>query len=303
MIILWAILSGALCWAFFYFRDRRIRRKTELGLAQGQETEGDDRLPNANDDIGSGDSLHPSYTSYRLQAWERTLVMAVAGAIAFMLGYIFYRSLILALVLTLSALWAPRLYVQRQIRLRKELLEYQFKQSLYSLSTSLAAGRSVENAIRAAVEDMSAIYVDTKTDIVRELTLIVRRIDHGETLEQAFVDFAKRSDSEDIIQFSEMLVTCKRTGGDLVEAVRRTSQIISEKIEMQQEISVMVARKRFEAHALGIIPPMIIAFLSFGSPEYMAPLYSGGGRIIMTICLILFVGCYFVMRRMTDIKL
>jgi tight adherence protein B len=299
MIVLWAVLVGALCWTFLYFRDRRMRKEhVDRNEVQGDKPMISGSLPEDPHFVSI-----PSYRTYQLQVWERALVIAGAGVIAFLLGYIFYRSIVLALLLATAALWSPRLYMQRRIRLRKELLVYQFKQALYSISTSLAAGRSVDNAFRAAAEDMKAMYADSSSNIVLELNLIIRRIDHGDTLEHAFTEFAQRTDSDDIIQFAEMLVTCKRTGGDLVEAVRRTSQIMSEKIEIQQEIAVMVARKRFEAHALGVIPPLIVAMLSFGSPEYMAPLYSGGGRAIMTAALVMFIGCYFMMRRMTDIKL
>jgi tight adherence protein B len=244
-----------------------------------------------------------SYDDYQLNRWEKWGAILVTGLLLFTAGYLFYQSMIVSLVLSLLGCCAPRFYAAHKRETRKEVLLNQFKQALYSLSTSLAAGKSVENAFRAALSDLLAMYSHSKADIVRELEMIVRRIDHGDTIEHAVLDFSRRTGLRDIVQFSEMFVTCRRTGGDLVDIVRRTSQTIGEKIEMQQEVSIMIARKKFEAKALGIIPPAIIGLLAFGSPEYMEPLYTGGGRMLMTAAFASFVGCFWVMGRMTDIRL
>jgi tight adherence protein B len=244
-----------------------------------------------------------SYDSYKLNRWEKGGVTLAAGLLLFTAGYLFYQSLIVSFVLSIFGCFVPKLYAAHKRELRKEVLLNQFKQALYSLSTSLAAGKSVENAFRAALSDLMMMYSHSRADIVRELEMIVRRIDHGDTIEHAVLDFSRRTGLRDIVQFSEMFATCRRTGGDLVDIARRTSQTIGEKIEMQQEVGVMIARKKFESKALGVIPPAIIGLLAFGSPEYMEPLYNGGGRVLMTVAFASFIGCYWIMGRMTDIRL
>jgi tight adherence protein B len=64
----------------------------------------------------------------------------------------------------------------------------------------------------------------------------------------------------------------------------------------------MVAQKRFEAKVLLFAPIAIVALLSFSSPEYMEPLYSGIGRGIMTASLILLLLCSWFTQKIMNIK-
>ncbi len=79
--------------------------------------------------------------------------------------------------------------------------------------------------------------------------------------------------------------------------------MISEKIELQQDISLLVAQKRFESRILSFAPLVIVAFLSFSSPDYMLPMYEGFlGPIIMTAALGLLFICFMVTNRIMDIQ-
>ena len=72
---------------------------------------------------------------------------------------------------------------------------------------------------------------------------------------------------------------------------------------MQQEIKVLVAQKNLESKILGVIPLIMVALLSYSSPDYMAPLYRlGTGSVVMTIALILIVFSYWVTKRIINIQ-
>ncbi|MNJ52139.1 Bacterial type II secretion system protein F domain protein [compost metagenome] len=135
-----------------------------------------------------------------------------------------------------------------------------------------------------------------------ELGIICTRMEYGEPIEDALQDFSKRAAMEDISNFADVFTTCKRSGGDLVEVVRRTSAIISEKLEISQEISVMIAQKRFEAKAMLASPVFFLLFMELSSPDYMQPLHRGIGLIISAIALILFVVCSWIMMKIMDIR-
>jgi tight adherence protein B len=137
--------------------------------------------------------------------------------------------------------------------------------------------------------------------MIRELDRINRRTENGEPIEKSLLDFGRRCGIPDIVQFADAFAVCKRTGGDLVEVMRKTSDIIGEKLEIEQDISVMIAQKRFEAKALGIIPFMIVGFLSFSSPDYMEPLYGGVGRLIMTAALAMLAFSLWLARKLMNI--
>jgi tight adherence protein B len=92
---------------------------------------------------------------------------------------------------------------------------------------------------------------------------------------------------EDIEQFGDIIATCKRTGGDLSFVIRRTSDLIGEKLDIEQEIAVQVAQKKFESKVLSVIPVAVIGLLKYSSADYMQPLYQSSGMLVMTISLLL----------------
>ncbi|KRE59944.1 hypothetical protein ASL11_25175 [Paenibacillus sp. Soil750] len=242
------------------------------------------------------------YNDYHLSSKERIAGILMLGIPAFMIGYIFYQNVILAAALGSTGFLFPRFRRQQLIQKRKNMLYVQFKQALSCLSSSMTVGKSIESAFREAWEDLKLLYPDPACLIVVEFGLICRKVENGEPIEAALKHFADRSHLEDILSFSDVFLTCKRTGGNLIEVMKRTATVIAEKLDITQEISVMVAQKRFESRVLVVAPVLIVAVLAFSSPDYMVPLYRGSGILIMTVCLSLLGACYVLTQKIMNIK-
>lgn len=244
----------------------------------------------------------PDYTVYHLTMGQRTGSVIVGVLLFFFIGYLFYHQVILSLLLGAGGLIVPKYWRQFMLNRRRSTLNLHFKQMLYSLSSSLSAGRSVENGFRDAVQDLLLLDPGGNSDLIFELKVIVSRLEYGEPIEMALKDFARRAGMEDISNFADVFSTCKRTGGDLVEVVRRTSSIIGEKLDIQQEISVMIAQKRFESKALLAAPFLLLLFMNMTSPDYMEPMYSGAGIAISTMALAALGGCFLWINKLMNIK-
>ncbi|SFM23078.1 tight adherence protein B [Gracilibacillus orientalis] len=222
----------------------------------------------------------------------------------FAIGFIFYQNVIMAALFCLIGLYFPKMRKEQIIQKRKAELSRQFQQALFSLSSSLVAGRSIENAFKEVTNDLYLLYPGKKIMIIQEFEHINKRLENREPIERMLEEFSERTGIEDITNFTDVFVTCKRTGGDLVEVIRRTAHMISEKFEIQQEISVMVAQKRFESNALALIPIGIVAMLTYFSGDYMEPLYkwSEFGPIVMTVCLSLLAFSFWISQRIMKIE-
>ncbi|CAN7570154.1 type II secretion system F family protein [Paenibacillus sp. LjRoot153] len=242
------------------------------------------------------------YNQYQLTPKERIAAILMLALPTFMIGYIFYQNVILAAALASTGFLFPRFRRQQLIQKRKNMLFVQFKQALSCLSSSMTVGKSIESAFREAWEDLKLLYPDPACLIVVEFGLICRKVENGEPIEAALKHFADRSHLEDIMSFTDVFLTCKRTGGNLVEVMKRTATVIAEKLEITQEISVMVAQKRFESRVLVVAPILIVAVLAFSSPDYMVPLYRGNGIFIMTVCLSLLGVCYVLTQKIMNIR-
>ncbi|MDD3704637.1 MAG: type II secretion system protein F [Clostridiaceae bacterium] len=164
-------------------------------------------------------------------------------------------------------------------------------------------GKSIETAIKDAIKELSIQYPNENTYILIELEQINRRIGMNETIESALIDFAERSHLEDIINFADVFTICKRTGGNLIQVIKNTAEIISEKIDIKQEINLLLIEKRLEHKVLNMMPVLIIFLLTTSAEEFMAPVFSESlGRGIMTFSLILFTAAYFISKKIMDIE-
>lgn len=243
------------------------------------------------------------YNQYSMPVKERIYYIAVAAIVIFLTGFIFYRDFLISLLLCPMALFYPGIRRKEIIKKRKKELGLQFKDMLYSLSSSLSAGKSIEMAIKDVEKDLEIIYPEPGTYINREVKWIIRNLEMNQPIEVLFHDFAQRSGIEDIHNFSEVFSVANRAGGNLVEVIKNTSSIINDKIEIQQEIDVMLAEKKFEQKVLNIIPILIILFFSLYAEDYIKPVFSTlAGRMVMTISLLLFIAAFFISQKITDIR-
>jgi len=243
------------------------------------------------------------YNLYQMTAKEKFICILAAGISIFAAGYIFYRSILLSLLLTPLAFLFPKFQTKKIITKRKAELNLQFREALYAIAASLSAGKSIETALKDTQKELSIQYPDTETYILKELEQINKRVEMNETIEEALADFATRSHLEDISNFADVFVICKRTGGNLVQVVKNAAEIISEKIDVKQEINILLAEKKLEHKVLNLMPVLIVLLLSTSAEEFMAPVFTEPlGRIVMTFSLMLFTAAFLISKKIMDIE-
>lgn len=243
------------------------------------------------------------YNVYVMSNQERILNIILAAVVLYGIGFVFYKHHLWALALASFAFFYPKVRIKQIIYQRKRDLNLQFKDMLYSLSASLSAGKSLESAFKETLIDLSIIYPNPDTYILQELSYLVRRIEINDPVENVLQQFADRAHLEDLQNLCDIFITCKRTGGDLTQVIRSTSQMIGEKIEIGQEIETIISGKRFEFKALMVMPVVLILLLTYTAPDYMNFVFNDiAGRIVMTLALVLFAIAYFIGHKIMKIE-
>lgn len=223
-------------------------------------------------------------------------------SVLYFIGYLFFAHWLASILIGLLSFGYPRI---RAIKLRNQRileLREQFKQFLFSLSSSFVAGKSFENAVFEASRDLKNYHITRNPYMSDELNYMLARMRNGEPVELVFQRFSKRSQIDEIKQFAEVLTICVTTGSNIIDIVRKTSQVLNERMEIEHDIAISIAQKKWEARLLSCMPFLIVAIMKISSSDYMEPLYHGTGRIIMFICLILLVACVYIINKMIDIK-
>ena len=240
---------------------------------------------------------------YVMSTKENIIYYSIGISLCIMVGYVFYNKFIICALLTPLSI----IYVKRKkvflLEKQKQELSLQFKDAIYSISSALNAGYSVERAFYETIKDLKLIYVNSNTMIIQEFELMVRQLEMNIPIENVLIEFANRTQVEDIIDFVDVFVTCKRTGGDLIKIIRDTSKTIAEKIEIKREIQLLITAKKFEQKIMSIIPFAIILYLWLTSPGFLDVMYTTPlGMVVMTVCLIIYAISYIISKKIMDIE-
>ena len=222
--------------------------------------------------------------------------------IIFAVLYLFYRSMwVFILLLPCMILFRRERRKEREFR-RKAALNTQFRDMLESLAASLRVGYSMENALKECANEMLFMHGED-SPIYEELHLMINQTGIGMSAEQIFREFAQRSYVEDIETFASVFSIAKRTGGDMVEIIRKTSDSIAGKLDTRNEIAVLISAKRLEQNIMTMIPVGIILYIDLTSDGLLNPLYGNlPGILIMTVCLIVYGAAIMLGRKMIRIE-
>jgi len=162
-----------------------------------------------------------------------------------------------------------------------------FKDALYCISASIAAGRQLPFAIEDAA-NQSELFGDILSDEFHYIVDVYKET-HGNT-EELLMDLADRSGIEEIKLFAMSCRICRKSGGDLEKVCLRSAFLLIERIDYQNEVSAVLSEKKLDSLILMAMPPLILFFLNMTAYDYVAILYeSFQGRIIMSFCLLLMV--------------
>lgn len=244
------------------------------------------------------------YDGYRMKRKEVVLYFLIGGVGFSIIGYLFYKNFFVAAVFFFLPLLFLKPYQRMRLKEEKEKLNFCFKDALYGMSASVAAGRSLGEAISDAEENLRSLYGEEQT-ITKEFSLMKGRILYtNESPEQVMMEFGMKTELEDIRNFAEICSICVKTGGDLEKAMGKAVSIITDKINLRREVSALTAQKKLEVKLLTGIPFFVLAFLQLTSSDYMNVLYETIlGRLIMTGCLLAVGSAYVIGERITDIEI
>ncbi|MCI8416971.1 MAG: hypothetical protein HFI33_05625 [Lachnospiraceae bacterium] len=192
---------------------------------------------------------------------------------------------------------------EEKLRQRQQDLKLQFREGIRSMSAGLQAGFSVENALREAVRDLRMMEWK-EAYMVRELEEMQHKIEASQTVEQAFQNFASRSGVEDAAVFADIFAAAKRSGQDLTQVIGNTVRTIGEKLEMDREIAMILASRKYEQGIMSLMPFGMLFYLRLTSGGFLDVLYEGLiSRALMILCLAMYLAFWRLGKRLVQIEI
>lgn len=244
----------------------------------------------------------PDYAEYRFSFKQGMAACLEGAAVVVMIGYFFYQSWLACIFLIPVFVFFVREKKREEAKKRRQELSLQFKDLVLALSANVKAGYSIENALRESYRDMELLYSEN-SPVCMEVKQMLRGLDNNVVLERLLYDLGVRSRVPDIMQFADVFLIAKRSGGNLTEILEKTAAVIEQKIETDKEIQLMISAKKTEQKIMNLVPFMIIFYIGTTSKGFFDVLYHNViGAAVMTGCLLFYGAAYLFSKRIVSIE-
>ena len=242
------------------------------------------------------------YRHYEFTKEEKIITVFQGIGLNGVIAFLFYDSF-LALI---PGMFLVVLYMKekRRILARKRIrrMREDLKEFFRILIAAMQTGRSMENAFFQGSRDL-AEYLGKDTEIVLEMKKICMGISVGEPLEKMLLDLSRRSHLEELEYFAEVFCIARNSGGNLIVIMKNTIRMLQERMDVADEIDTVVTEKQLEFYLMCVIPLGMIVYLRIGAAALIDQLYGNvKGVFVMTICLVVYGGCYFYGKRLLEFE-
>ena len=239
---------------------------------------------------------------YRQQSLSQQILLLLQGlCLILFAAMFFYRSILAVLILLPLLLPIYKRQKRKAVEKKRKTLTLQFKDLMESVMTSLKAGYSAENAFLEAQREMAFLH-GKHSVICKELFRIESGLHNNIPLEKLFLALAKDSGVEEIREFAEVFAIAKRSGGNMIEIMERTVNLISSRLEVEKEIDLILSAKKMEQKIMDVVPFLIIAYIGISSKGFFDVLYHNPvGILIMSFCLLIYTAAFLLSEKIIQI--
>jgi tight adherence protein B len=218
------------------------------------------------------------------------------GLIAFIIGYVTSRILVVGLIVAPIAAFAPLVFLRWKRDRRVSAFEEQFPEALDLLARSLRAGHALTTGIALVAEEMPE-------PVGPEFRLLYDRQNFGMPFPDALRDFGERIPVLDAKFFTTAVLIQREAGGNLSEVLSNLSAVIRERFRVKRQVRVLSAHGRITGWVLSGLPPALAGAFLVTSDSHIQTLTSqrlGQEMIIGAVCLQL-IGT-LIIRKLVNIE-
>jgi tight adherence protein B len=203
--------------------------------------------------------------------------------------------LLLGILMAALAFPLPRLMLRTLRKRRLKKFNEQLEDALMSISNSLKAGFSINQAIDEVAESGIA-------PVGVEFRLLSQEIRLGVPLVQALDNMNRRLGSDDFELVATAIITARQTGGELTATLERLAGLIRERVRIAGKLHAITAMGRLQALLIGAMPFLLLFGMYQVSPDLMTGLFDSFVGYVMVIAVVLLdIMGFLLIRKITTI--
>ena len=207
------------------------------------------------------------------------------------------KIIIVSILAGVAAFPVPRLYLKilRKNRMRK--FNEQLEDALLSMSSSLKAGFSINQALESLAQE-------NRYPISFEFNLLIQELRLGVTLEEALDKMSRRLDCPDFELVAVSILTARQTGGELTATLERLAGVIRERVRISSRIRALTAQGRMQAVIIALMPVGLFFAMMNIAPDMMNSFFSTVAGVLSLLgVIVLDVTGFIMIRRITNIDI
>ena len=231
------------------------------------------------------------------------LYISIYFLIVVIVSFLFYDNLFLLIPGAVFFLYYVRILQDKLYKKRQRRLRNDFNELLKLIKTELQMGHSLENSFINSYDPLKE-NIGEKSELSKLLFKIISSIRLNMPITDVLNDFASLTNLDEIKEFVSVVITVKKTGGNMIEAISNTSDIITDTISTNNEIESIIFGKKMEFYIMVLIPFLIVAYLRISFSDFLDVLYGNIlGAAIMSVALLIIIGAFIAGNKIIDIKI
>jgi tight adherence protein B len=221
---------------------------------------------------------------------------ASLGLLALAVGLLLAMPGLLLLLLVGGAAAAPVAVVLTRRERRFAQFEGLFPDAIDLLARAVRAGHAFTTAFEL-------IANETPEPVAGEFRIAYDQQNLGMPLREALENLTMRMPIPDVRFFVSALQIQRESGGNLAEILDKLSYVMRERFKILRQVQVFTAEARVSMYILVAVPPLTAILMFLVNREYIMTLFTTPmGQKMVTIAVFLQVAGFFVMKRITKLK-
>ena len=191
------------------------------------------------------------------------------------LGFFLTRKLWVSLIGMALGVAFPFILVRFMDKKRRSKFNSQLGDGLMIMSSCLKGGLTLIQSFEVLAEEMDP-------PIGQEVSLLVREIKVGVSLEEALTRLDKRMPSEEMTLITSAILVARETGGDLTKVFARLIETIRDRTKLKEMVQTLTLQARLQAVIISLLGPVFAMVVLKIDPKHFEVMWQNEiGKILL----------------------
>jgi len=191
------------------------------------------------------------------------------------LGFLLTREFLFSLIGMAAGVSFPFLLVKFMDKKRRSKFSSQLGDGLMIMSSCLKGGLTLIQSFEVLAEEMDP-------PIGQEISLLIREVKVGVSLEEALTRLEKRMPSEEVTLITSAILVARETGGDLTKVFARLIETIRDRTKLREMVQTLTLQARLQAVIISLLGPVFAVVVLKINPDHFQVMWQNEiGKILL----------------------